>query len=399
MEPVVIFVDDEKNVLSSLERLLIRENYKKYFCNSASEALEVFTREKVHLIVSDLRMPEMNGLELLKIVRQKYPDTIRMVLSGTSESNVVIDSINKGEIFRYLTKPLQEVGEIRAVIRQALEFYAAHAREKALLEELRLSNAELTVWKDRMAYELSVAEKLQLKLLGVPPVKDASFAAAFAYQPSCSISGDFFDLIGLPDGGFCVYIGDVSGHGVGAALVSTLLKLTASDYVRQYYKEGPATVCRMLNDFMNSHFQDSGIFSTFFLAFYDAASRHWTACNCGHPTPMLFDASGMLVADRISVDGTIPLGFFESGDHYKESVQISWQGRPGEVYFFFTDGLYEARDSQGEMFGFEQLQHTTHSILAESSELPEPALIISSISKRNFDCSGDDCCAILVKTL
>jgi len=397
VKPVVIFVDDEINILSSLERHLIREDYQKFFCNSASEALKILSQEQVHLIVSDIRMPEMNGLELLKIVREKYPETIRMVLSGTSDSNMVIDAINKGEIFRYLTKPLAEVKELRAVISQALEFYALKFREKKLLYEMQLKNSELTAWQDKMASELKIAEKLQLKLLEVPIMQDPEFSAVFAYEPCYSIGGDYFDLIKLPDGKFCVYVGDVSGHGVGSAIISTMLKLTLSDYVKQHHDKGPATICRMVNSFMAEHFQNINVFSTLFLAIYETERRIWTAFNCGHPPPMIFNKSGQLVDDRIAKSGAIPVGFFDSPDAYTETTQISWETSDGETLFFYTDGLYEAKDKSSDIFDFLNLEQTAAEILKTSTKLPQPSEIIRTIRQKGYDCSGDDCCAILVR--
>lgn len=397
MKPLVVFVDDEKNVLSAMERYLIREDYRQVFCNSASDALKIFAREEVHLIVSDLRMPEMNGLELLKAIREEYPETIRMVLSGTSDSNMVIDAINNGEIFRYLTKPLAEVKELRAIIRQALDFYALKKREKLLVNELALKNSELMAWKKRMAYELEVAEKLQRKLLETGPIEFGNLQALFAYQPCWSIGGDFFDLIKLPEERLCIYIGDVSGHGVGSALISTLLKLTASDMVRQHYQEGPAAICCKLNAYMNSHFHNAGCFATFLLAFLNPATGSWNACNCGHPPPFIFSGRDAVIDDRISSMGCLPLGFFDDPSCYVASSQIEWQTVPGEVLFLFTDGLYEARNDRNEILGFDGLKQIAAERLKGSKNLPDPAEIIKNIEERGFDCSGDDCCAILLK--
>ncbi len=397
MKPVVIFVDDEINILSSLERHLIREDYQKHFCNSAAEALKILSQERVHLIVSDIRMPEMNGLELLKIVREKHPETIRMVLSGTSDSSMVIDAINKGEIFRYLNKPLAESKELRTVISQALEFYALKLREKELLHELKLKNTELISWKSKMSNELKIAEKLQLKLLEVLSLDDPNFSAVYAYEPSYSIGGDYFDLIKLPEDKFCVYIGDVSGHGVGSALISTLLKLTLSDFVKQHHEKGPAAICKMVNSFMADHFQNIEVFSTLFLAIYEKENQTWTACNCGHPPPMIFDKSGFPDNNRISKSGAIPVGFFDLPETYTEKTQITWKTSEEEILFFFTDGLYEAKDKNNEIFDFENLQQTVVELIKTSKTMPEPSEIIRTIFKKEYDCSGDDCCAILVK--
>lgn len=398
MTATVLFVDDEKNVLSSLERYLLREDFNKIFCNSASEALEILEHTPVQVIVSDIRMPEMNGLELLRKVREKYPETVRMVLSGTSESNLVIEAINNGEVFRYLTKPLVEVKELKAILRQALEFYELRARKAELLKELAEKNAELSAWKERMASELKVAEKLQKKLLDAVPQNTEGFRTRFAYQPCWSIGGDFYDSIILPDNRLCVYLGDVSGHGVGSALISTLLKMTATDLVQAFYHEGPAAICRKLNEYMNSHVLQTDCFATMFVAIYDPSNQLWLACNCGHPVPALFSRKGKSKADALSTHGTLPLGFFNDPQRYTEKAQISWKSEPGDTLFLYTDGLFEARDNNNEQFGIENLIEVVSQKISRAETMPPPQEIIDEVSSRGFDCTGDDCCAIFVQT-
>jgi len=119
----VLFVDDEERLLSSLKRGLIDEPYKCLFANSGLEALELLSKNKVHVIVSDMRMPEMNGLELLRKVREKYPDIIRIVLSGYTQISTLLLAINEGHIFKYITKPWKLEEEFKPQIRAALEYY------------------------------------------------------------------------------------------------------------------------------------------------------------------------------------------------------------------------------------------------------------------------------------
>ena len=119
----VLFVDDDETVLQSLERGLLDESYNKLFVKSCKEALEILQREEVHVIVTDMRMPEMTGLELLRIVRNEHPHIIGMVLSGYQDATLEM-AAGQGEIFRLIPKPwkLGEV-EFESLVRRAIDHY------------------------------------------------------------------------------------------------------------------------------------------------------------------------------------------------------------------------------------------------------------------------------------
>src|SRR4030042_375317 len=101
----VLLVDDEANVLRSLERTLRNEEYAILTAGSAAEALDILETMPVDLIISDLGMPGMNGFELLKTVKGKYPAVARIILTGQSDTPTVLRAINEGEVFRFFTKP------------------------------------------------------------------------------------------------------------------------------------------------------------------------------------------------------------------------------------------------------------------------------------------------------
>ena len=129
----VLFVDDEEKILRSLRRALFDEPYETLFANSGKEAIEILKRDDVHVIVTDLRMPEMSGLKLLRIVKEEYPYIIRLILSGYAEINTLLSAINKGEILRFITKPWKSGGEFKTIIRQAIEYYNLHSEREMLL--------------------------------------------------------------------------------------------------------------------------------------------------------------------------------------------------------------------------------------------------------------------------
>ena len=101
----VLFVDDEVNILASIKRALRREGYEMLMATSAAEGFSLLAKNRVQVVVSDQRMPDMNGTEFLARVKSMYPETVRMVLSGYSEISAVTDSINKGAVYRFMLKP------------------------------------------------------------------------------------------------------------------------------------------------------------------------------------------------------------------------------------------------------------------------------------------------------
>lgn len=134
--PTILFVDDDPKVLKSLQRGLIDEPYECLFATSGKEALEILQTHQVHVICTDMRMPEMNGLELLKIVKERYPQIVRLVLSGYTQVGMLLTAINQGEIFKFITKPWRLEEEFKGIIKQAVEYYNLRADRDRLAAEL-----------------------------------------------------------------------------------------------------------------------------------------------------------------------------------------------------------------------------------------------------------------------
>jgi len=129
----VLFVDDEEKVLTSLKRGFLDEPYKTLFASSGKEAIETLEQSQVQVIVTDLRMPGMGGLELLMAVKKEYPHIIRMALSGCADTDTLLTAINQGEIFRFIEKPWKSNEELKTIVRQAIEYYELHVEREMLL--------------------------------------------------------------------------------------------------------------------------------------------------------------------------------------------------------------------------------------------------------------------------
>ncbi len=133
----VLLVDDEVNILKALQRLLRNEDMDVLCAARGQEALEILERSPAQVVVTDQRMPEMTGVDLLSQVRQRHPDVVRMILTGYTEMDLAVDAINRGEIYRLITKPWND-DELRATIRQAFD----HADLKSEIKHLNQISRE-----------------------------------------------------------------------------------------------------------------------------------------------------------------------------------------------------------------------------------------------------------------
>src|SRR5436190_1473831 len=98
----ILIVDDEENVCNALRRSLRKEGYELFFAHQPKEAFEILKTTKFDLVLSDHLMPNMTGLEFLKLVRDRYPNTVRIMLTGHADMQTAIDAVNQGEIYRFL---------------------------------------------------------------------------------------------------------------------------------------------------------------------------------------------------------------------------------------------------------------------------------------------------------
>lgn len=137
----VLYVDDEENNLLAFKAAFRRE-FQVITAISGAEALEKLKEHEVHVIITDQRMPGMTGVEFLQKVIPNYPDPIRILLTGYSDINAVIDAINKGEVYRYLTKPWDNEF-LKTTIRQAYEVLHLRAENERLVDELKRANEQL----------------------------------------------------------------------------------------------------------------------------------------------------------------------------------------------------------------------------------------------------------------
>lgn len=159
----LLIVDDESNVLKSLKRLLFDTDYRVLTAESGDEGLKMFENESsIQLVISDYRMPEMNGVEFLKRVKELYPDTIRIILSGYADVIAIVEAINDGEVYKFISKPWNDQDLLTTVMR-AFEQYNLVQENRHLNEELLKRNKEL----EEAAQELERKVQERTKDLGM----------------------------------------------------------------------------------------------------------------------------------------------------------------------------------------------------------------------------------------
>lgn len=152
----ILFVDDEKNILSSLTRLFRKDGYNILTAESGRDGLMLAAKNELSLIVSDHRMPEMEGVEFLSKVKALAPDAPRFMLTGYADINAVMAAINKGEVTRFITKPWNDE-ELKLLVRDGVEKYGLIKENNRLSELTARQNVELTLLNKGL--EAKVEEK------------------------------------------------------------------------------------------------------------------------------------------------------------------------------------------------------------------------------------------------
>ncbi|OJW84251.1 MAG: two-component system response regulator [Bacteroidetes bacterium 46-16] len=137
----ILYVDDEVNNLISF-KATFRVKYNVFTAISGEEAIKILEANEINIIITDQRMPNMTGVEFLESILEKHPDPMRVLLTGYADMNAVIDAVNKGKIFHYLSKPWNEE-ELDMTIQRAYDIYKQRIELRELNSNLLLSNEQL----------------------------------------------------------------------------------------------------------------------------------------------------------------------------------------------------------------------------------------------------------------
>ncbi len=173
----VLVIDDEQSILDAMLRLVHKEDFTLLTALGGKEGLEILNDNQVELVIVDQNMPGMTGIEFLSIVKDLHADIVRIILTGQAELGIVIDAINKGEVYRYFNKPICK-DEILTAIHQCLRHYDLAIENKELAQKTVEQNEELTLLNERLAQLVSsqsvsldlsqeILERLPVAVIGI----------------------------------------------------------------------------------------------------------------------------------------------------------------------------------------------------------------------------------------
>lgn len=169
-ETRVLVLDDEENILASIERLFRDESFALKLTTSYKEAAAILETERIKVVMADQRMPEISGVDFLREVKEKYPDTLRILFTGYADAGTAEDAINKGEVYRFINKPWDNQ-ELKTTIREALEKVDLIEKNRELSSALKKQNKELLELNSKLKNMYEAQKEFSSKVsheLGTP---------------------------------------------------------------------------------------------------------------------------------------------------------------------------------------------------------------------------------------
>lgn len=160
----LLFVDDEPNILKSLRRLFRGTDYNVLTAENGAAGLEVLNENPIDLIISDMRMPQMDGAEFLSQAAERWPDTVRILLTGYADIESTVTAVNKGRIYSYCSKPWED-NELKLLVNNALEQKRLREERRQLFAIINQQNEELKQLNDQLEHKVQLrTEQLKLSL-------------------------------------------------------------------------------------------------------------------------------------------------------------------------------------------------------------------------------------------
>ncbi len=370
MEPKpgrILVVDDEENNRDMLMRRLQRVGHEVSAAASGEEALEAINSRPLDLVLLDIMMPGIGGIETLTRLRRTHTPSQLPVIMATakSETEDIVEALKLGAS-DYVTKPLDFPV---VVARVSTQLALKHAVDRILQlqgdlqrrnEELIAANAVINAANQRMKEELEDAAKIQKACLPKALPRFDRVRFAWAFHPWVELGGDILNVFHVDPRHVGFYLLDVSGHGVPAALLSTALSRVLTPLedqtspVRRIVEGSPGGLVvppREVVAELNARFprlRGTSQFFTMVYALLDLEKFELRYVRAGHPTPILVRASGS--TEELAAES--PAVGVKTDAEYKEgAVALS----PGDRLYLYSDGVTEAMNAQGQEFQTDRL--------------------------------------------
>ncbi len=382
----VLVVDDELPNRLYLRKLLEARACEVFDAADGATAIDIALKKQPDLVLVDIIMPGMDGFELCGRLRDEPCTRHIPIIMVTAKSK--IEDIEAGfelGAMDYIRKPFNP-RELMLRVGNALA--------------LKQSNDTLAIWNKRVARDLELAGAIQRSLFSDTPHFSRRFEVRIAYRTCMDVGGDAFDIISLPDGKHCIYVADVSGHGMAPAMISSLLKATASEMIRRYADQGPAAICNALNRAIRRSIDNPSYFATLFMAVHDPETLEWRCMNCGHPHPVYICAGTTADPSLFSKGGGTPIGFpFGDEEPYSEADEIRLKDEGGTFLLLYTDGLTEARHARSKDECGQCIEGFYEQVVKNPAIPDKPAALFDAMESEGYRLGEDDCTAISIHML
>jgi len=309
-------------------------------------AKEYLTGHAVEVVITDVMMPRLDGLELMRWGRQRYPEIVWIILSGLGTFDAAVEAIHLGA-FDFLAKP-PNLKELEVSLRNALAHRQLVQEKEALHRSLeqRVFQLEglcriLGDQAEQINQDLRRAEIIQGALLPQVPPAMRGLSVHSLYRPGHFVGGDLYDVIAVDEDKTAIYVADASGHGVSAAMLSVLFKQRLPKIAAPGTAVNPAVILAKMNDELFRNVAAPGMFVTAVYCLIDTGQATVDIASAGHPPAYLVRTSGK----ASPIERTGPALGLHADATFKET-QIDL--RPGDRLFLYSDGLMDAASHVAE---------------------------------------------------
>jgi len=340
-KPRVLVVDDELVFIKQTQECLNANGFEVITARNGRDAVALASRGEADLVLLDIIMPAMNGVEVTRILRET-PATADIPIIVISTMTEYKDRV---EFFRigandYMPKPIDN-GELLARVRLQLQLVMLRKELENANQALLQKNNMLEKHLSRIEHELGLARKVQRSLLPATSAKLGNISVWINHISCEDLGSDFIDYTQDEDGAFHMIIADVSGHGIASALLAAQLKVLFLTMVQR--KLPPSQLMDQINQLSQRFLTDEYYFTAIYMH-HNPQTNQLSLVNGGHVPLVYYDyAAGKLKQIESS---NAPLGFFQ-GERYQQ-VRLTTQ--PGDLAVLFTDGISEHMNSSREMF-------------------------------------------------
>ena len=219
----LLIIDDDDVVRASLAAYLEDSGFSVLQAGNGQQGLQVFEEHQPDLVICDLRMPQMGGLELIRQVSERAPQLPVIVVSGAGVMSDAVEALRLGAA-DYLIKPLEDLAVLEHSVRRALDRSRLVLENQRYRDKLEAANRELEASLHLLQEDQTAGRQVQMNMLPESPWVAGEFAFEHQIIPSLYLSGDFVDYFRVDERRIAFYLADVSGHGASSAFVTVLLK-------------------------------------------------------------------------------------------------------------------------------------------------------------------------------